>query len=300
MIRAEEGKNELPEYTPPISGKPGEKTLTNLLKTALMPVGTTLYIYGGGWNWQSDEMGEQALSIGVSPYWVDFFRNQDENFTYKSKDDDDTKADPTTSYYPYGYFCEYYYAGLDCSGYLNWVFYNTFQTKDGEDFQHGGSTKIAKSLSERGYGTWTQDVSVPEAGGKNVMKPGDVMSINGHVWMSLGTCSDGSVVILHSSPTPSRTGQPGGGVQICAVGTDEDCEAYQLADHYMSEYFPEWYERYPAVVKDPEVYFTFEGDTAGKFSWDVSGKNDGLTDPDGLQNMTPDQVLELLFADAQK
>ena len=35
-------------YTPPVSGVPGETTLKNLLKTALTPVGKTLYIYGGG------------------------------------------------------------------------------------------------------------------------------------------------------------------------------------------------------------------------------------------------------------
>ena len=27
-----------------------EKTLENLLKTALLPIGKTMYIYGGGWN----------------------------------------------------------------------------------------------------------------------------------------------------------------------------------------------------------------------------------------------------------
>ncbi|MBR6917809.1 MAG: M15 family metallopeptidase, partial [Clostridia bacterium] len=35
------------DYSPRVSGIPGEKTLKNFLLTALEPVGTTLYIYGG-------------------------------------------------------------------------------------------------------------------------------------------------------------------------------------------------------------------------------------------------------------
>ena len=68
----------------------------------------------------------------------------------------------------------------------------------------------------------------------------------------------------------------------------------------MSRYFPAWYERYPATLKDPEVYFAIEGDMAGKFSWDVSGTGEnageGLTDPDGIREMKPREALEFLFS----
>ena len=158
----------------------------------------------------------------------------------------------------------------------------------------GGSTGCAKRFSLKGWGSWTQDVRAPDGRNGYEMKPGDIMSINGHVWISMGTCEDGSVVILHSTPSDSRKGQPGGGVQISAVGTSENCEAYVLADRYMSEYYAGWYGRYPAVLRDPEVYFAFTGETAGRFSWDTSGGGI-LTDPDGLQEMRPDEVLELLF-----
>ena len=122
------------------------------------------------------------------------------------------------------------------------------------------------------------------------------MSINGHTWISLGTCDDHSIVILHSSPADSRTGQPGGGVEISAIGTSEECEAYQLADWYMSEYFPEWYERYPVKLADPETYFTFEGESAGRFTWDVSSDEEVFADPEELQDMTPSDVLSFLFS----
>ena len=289
----EEGKPEYTSYTPAVSGTPGEMTLENFLKTAMMPVGTTLYIYGGGWNWQDDGSAVQTRTIGVSPDWIRFFEEQDENFTYKGKDGDEENVDASASYYPFGGYNEYYYAGLDCSGYVGWVIYNTFETENGKEGYVGGATGFAKRLADLGLGTWTQDVTGPAA----VFLPGDIMSLNGHVWISLGTCDDGSVVILHSTPSYSRTGQPGGGVQIGAVGQDESCEAYTLADHYMSEYFPKWYGRYPAALKKPENYFHFEGEKAGLFRWNT-GEGGRLSDPAGVQKMQPKEVLGLLFGEA--
>ena len=289
----EDGKTEYTSYTPAVSGTPGELTLENFLKTAMMPVGTTLYIYGGGWNWQDDGSAVQTRTIGVSPDWVRFFEEQDENFTYKGKDGDEENVDASASYYPFGGYNEYYYAGLDCSGYVGWVIYNTFETENGKEGYVGGATGFAKRLADLGLGTWTQDVAGPAA----VFLPGDIMSLNGHVWISLGTCDDGSVVILHSTPSYSRTGQPGGGVQIGAVGQDESCEAYILADHYMSEYFPKWYGRYPAALKKPENYFHFEGEKAGLFRWNT-GEGGRLSDPAGVQKMQPKEVLGLLFGEA--
>ena len=146
-----------------------------------------------------------------------------------------------------------------------------------------GSTGTAKKLSARGFGKWTQDITE--------MKPGEMMSMNCHIWISLGTCSDGSTLILHSTPSKSRTNQPGGGVQISAIGKSTDCEAYKLADEYMSKYYPEWYSRYPIYLCNPDVYFTFTGENAGKFTW----SDDILADSENIKNMTPKEVLEILF-----
>ena len=285
----------LPKYRPRVQGTEGERTVTNFLKTALMPVGTTLYIYGGGWDWQDIGSAVQARSFGVSPDWVRFFESQDENFTYREKDGDAAKADPEHSYYPYGGYNEYYYAGLDCAGFVGWALYNTLETKEGEAGYVSDAAGIAKRLYECGFGDWTQDIKAPDGKNGYEMRPGDVMSTNGHVWISLGTCDDGSVVIVHSAPSKSRRLQPGGGVQISAVGTDESCEAYTLAERYMAKYYPAWYARYPICLCDPEVYFAFEGEQAGRFSWRTDGGGDGFTDPDGIRDMKPAQVLELLF-----
>ena len=288
----------LPKYRPRVQGTEGKRTVTNFLKTALMPVGTTLYIYGGGWDWQDIGSAVQARSFGVSPDWVRFFESQDENFTYREKDGDAAKADPEHSYYPYGGYNEYYYAGLDCSGFVGWALYNTLETKEGEAGYVIDAAGIAKRLYECGFGEWTQDIKAPDGKNGYAMRPGDVMSTNGHVWISLGTCDDGSVVIVHSAPSKSRRLQPGGGVQISAVGTDVGCEAYTLAERYMAKYYPAWYARYPICLCDPEVYFAFEGETAGRFSWRTDGGRGGFTDPDGIRDMKPAQVLELLFGSA--
>lgn len=255
------------------AGVTGEKTITNLLKTALAPVGKALYVYGGGWNWQDTAGSREACTIGVLPYWTKFFASQDASYAYRND------SDKTNSFYPYGGFNEYYFAGLDCSGYIGWVLYNVMHT--GDDYVMG-ATKMAKTFADRGFGTWSQD--------DKSFKPGDIISMNGHVWLCLGTCDDGSVVILHSTPSPSRTGALGGGVQISALGSSSDCEAYALADHYMKTYFPDWYKRYPAVVKSFSSYTDFSGEYAGKFSW-----NGTLTDPDSLTEMSANDVLTFLF-----
>ena len=59
----------------------------------------------------------------------------------------------------------------------------------------------------------------------------------------------------------------------------------------MSVLYPEWYRRYGTCLKDPDIYFNFEGDKAGRFRWDVSGKKGGFTDPDGFQRCTGDKVI---------
>ncbi|MBQ7678168.1 MAG: hypothetical protein IJT32_08035 [Lachnospiraceae bacterium] len=267
-------------------GTPGMRTLKNFLSTALMPVGGTLYVYGGGWNWQDTGAGLSARTIGVPYEWQTFYLSHYRNYTYK----DGTAA----SYYPYGGFNEYGYAGLDCSGYLGWTLYNTFETAGGREGYVTKSTSFAKSLAGRGWGTFTQNVSLTGAVCGASMRPGDIMSMNGHVWLSLGTCSDGSVLIAHSIPSKNIYGQQGGGVQLSAVGRSTDCEAYRLADAYMSAHCPVWHSYYPTQLVSPGAYFAFSGNEAGAFLWDVSGAGGGLTDPDGIRNMTPKEVLAML------
>lgn len=282
------------EYTTPVVYNPGQRTLKNFLASALQPVGTTLYIYGGTWDWQDDESSINSTSIGIADSWVDFFQYQDADYSY-SLDETDNARD----YYPNGSWNQYYYAGIDCSGYVGWSVYNTLNQTNGNEGYVMSATKMAKTFSEKGWGTYTQDISIPKNDKESDFKPGDIFSMNGHVWICLGTCSDGSIVIMHSTPSDSKTGKPGGGAQISALGYDKNCEAYKLANYYMTRYYPRWSERYDAVLKDINVYTKFKKDSkAGKFSWDL--ENGVITDPDNFINKSPESILKELFGEVDK
>lgn len=297
VIKAEEVSEAINadgKFTPVVSAQAGEKTISNLLSTAMMPVGTSLYIYGGGWDWQDVGASVEASSIGVAESWVKFFNEQNSSFTYINS------ADKENSYFPHGMWNEYYYAGLDCSGYVGWVIYNVVNTESGKEGYVLSASKMAKYFASKGWGSFSKQIGSTMEDAKGDLLPGDIVSKSGHVWICLGTCEDGSVVIAHSSPTKSRTGQEGGGVQIGALGESEDCEAYKLADYYMKTYFSKWYARYPATLKNFYEYTDFSSGDTGIFSWRTSGTNAFLSDPEGIRSMTAKEVLEFIFKDAKK
>ena len=285
------------DYTAPVSGTPGERTLKNYLQTAMNPVGTALYVYGGSWDWQDVNSSNQALTIGLPQSWIDFFQQQDANYTYKNS------ADPAHSYYPHNSWNQYYYAGVDCSAYIGWTVYNVMHTESTtNDLSDGyvmSAVKMAKTFAEKGWGTWTRDIKS--------FKPGDIFSMSGHVWTVLGVCDDGSIVFLHSTPSDSKAGQGGGGVQLSALNPnsddDKNCEAYKLVTKYMTKYYPEWSDRYDAVLRSYISYATpatgteYKETWSGNFSWNLDGT--GLTDPDGYADMSAAEILADLFGDAE-
>lgn len=315
------------DYTAPVSGVPGKLTLKNFLATAMEPVGTSLYVYGGSWDWQDANSSNQSMTIGLPQSWLDFFQSHNADYTYR----DD--KDPAHSYYWRGYN-EYYYGGPDCSGYVGWSVYNLMNTESGSvaDGDKGyvmSATSQAKNFAEeQGWGTIdygevkkNPDGSIfVEQGDEDTpnkchrtfqpedFKTGDIFSMNGHVWICLGKCEDGSLVILHSTPSDSVNNQGGGGVQINGVGESEDCQAVKLAEKYMSKYYPEWYSRYHKVYKNFDDYTTvkdneiadqpgtFKAPVGGKFSWDLNGT---LSDPDGYADMKADAILADLFKDVR-
>ena len=193
-------------------------TMERLLKNALQPVGSTMYIWGGGWDDEDDEAGAGATHIGLPSEWKIFAEKQDETYNFE----------------------DYRYEralGLDCSGYIGWLVYNTFETRSGQPGYVVTSTDMAVNFAGRGWGSLLVN---PET-----FLPGDIVSMDGHVWMSLGTCADGSVLLIHSSPP---------GVSICGTPvpqslTDQENSvkmsiAITLAEKFMQEKYPEWQEKY--------------------------------------------------------
>lgn len=194
----------------------GVASMENLIYTALAPVGSTMYVWGGGWNEADTGAGPEALSIGCSKRWTEFAAMQGSDYDYHN-------------------FRYQIHDGLDCSGYIGWTLYNLFHTENSQSESDGyvmKSSLMAKTLADYG---WGELISAFEA---TEWKPGDICSMSGHVWLSLGMCQDGSVLLLHASPP---------GVRICgtAPNDNEKTDAVILAEQWMSGCYPKWYEKFP-------------------------------------------------------
>ncbi|MBR5948775.1 MAG: hypothetical protein IKZ82_09065 [Clostridia bacterium] len=273
----------------PVSYTSGQRTLKNLLAAAMQPVGCTLYVYGGGWNWQDDGASTLARRRATPRSWREFFLSQNSDYIYKDE------SSPKTSYYPFGGWVEYFYAGLDCSGYLGRTLYTALETEDGREGYVFKSTEFAKTLADMALGSYS--AGKLEAGG-TALQSGDIVSFKGHTYLVLGRCEDGTLVILHSSPTPSRIGSKGGGVQLSALDpSGKGGMALELIRRYTEKYFPEWYSRYDNIAVPYSTYIDFErSGNAGFFRWSI-GENGALSDPDAILGMSADGILALLFGE---
>lgn len=239
-----------------------KSTIKKFLQIAMQPVGSTMYIWGGGWNKADTGAGKEACTIGVSPRWKTFFKKQKKNYDYRK-----TRYQISN--------------GLDCSGYVGWCVYNAMNTSSGKEGYVMKAEQMAKNFAGRGWGTYVSRSRV-----KNY-KAGDIMSSScsdcGHVWIVVGECRDGSVVLVHSSPP---------GVQLAGTPTPsgkKNSQAVKLATRYMKKYYPQWYKKYPNCSKGISYLKHY-----AQMRWDVSGTS-VLTDPDGYRNMTADQILKNLF-----
>lgn len=278
------------EYTPPVHGTPRVRTIKNLFSTAMEPVGTTLYVLGGGWSWQDEEESFGVQEFGIKNSWIKFFRSHDANYNFEFiPGTNNEKVDKANSFFPFGGWIEFYYAGLDCSGYIGWVLDNVIPNANGRR-HFTTSTRFVKKLSEEHLGSVTKDTATG-------LKPGAIISVKGHTYMCLGTCADGSIVILHSTRSESKKGEKGGGVQLSALNphdTGKGCEAYRLARHYMVRYFPEWSKRYNVVLKDYKENTDFtSSDLTGIFNW----SEDILADPEGYHTKSAGEILKDLFGE---
>lgn len=224
----------------------GKKTLTSYLHNAFVPAGRTLYIWGGGHGGDTAESND-AMKIGYQKTWQTFYNNN------------------ATSNYDYTKHRFKYFCGLDCSGFAGWTLYNTLYTKDDQDYVVFQSTTVAPTYIKKGWATKT-----------TTFHPGDVVSMNGHVWISLGKCSDNTILLVHSSPK---------GVQISGTGG----KASDLAKKYMKILAPKW----PYDIRTVGSGYTSNVTIA---HWVVNGTG-VLKDPDGLQKMSAEQVMKFLFGE---
>lgn len=240
-----------------VVAQPGLRTVQNFLATALLPVGQTSYVFGGGWNEPDTGAGIPAVTIGVWPQWKPFFDQQNAAYDYT-----------TTKFQIYN--------GLDCSGYVGWAVYNIMNSTGGGAGEVYLADRQAKVYADKGYGSYTGYGQVTQ------YLPGDVVSMNydAHVYIVVGTCPDGSVVLVHSSP-------PG----VMLTGTlspdGSQSQATQLARTYMQRYYPEYYSRYNSRLDRGHYYLL----RTSKMSWSPNWTGD----PDGIRNLDAAGVLRRLF-----
>jgi len=227
-------------------------TLRKFITIAMQPVGETVYVWGGAWNEADTGAGVEALTIGVSPKWKAFFEEQDKDYDFEK-----------TRFM--------IHSGLDCSGFVGWALFNLIPNENGYVMKAG---LFPKALAGFGWGKWLS---------RNDIKtriPGDIMGSEKHVWISLGTCKDGSVLILHSSPP---------GVSLFGTqGEGRKSDAVALAELYMSRYFTSWVMKFSTYSRDQSYLTDFD-----MFRWDEKF----LPDPDGYRTMDPASILKDLFGE---
>ena len=241
-----------PDTTAPEEGE--GVSLLDFLQIAREPVGSTMYIWGGGWNEEDTGAGIEAVTPGISPRWAEFAAEQDSSYDYRN----------------HRYQI---HDGLDCSGFVGWAVYNVLETESGKEGYVSKATGMAQELALRGLGEYIPAEEMTQ------WLPGDIMSMKGHVWISLGMCSDGSVLLLHASPPGvifSGTSLPDGG----------DSRAVELARQIMQEHYPRWYSRYPDCSRSHSY---LEKSSAMRWSDQV------LQDPEGLRLLSAEEVAEQLF-----
>ena len=139
------------------------------------------------------------------------------------------------------------------------------------------STVLAKKFAGYGWGSYKRAASVRD------YRPGDVMSTSGHVYIVIGQCKDGSVILVHASPP---------GVQICGTAAKsgkKNSQAVRLARKYRIKYFPGWQKRFPKCDR-PASYIR----RYSQFRWYLSA-NHVMSDPDGYRNMAPEDILDDLL-----
>lgn len=237
-----------------------QNTLKNFLSIAFEPIYKTMYIFGGGWNKADSGAGYGACRKGISPMWQEFCLRQTSDYDYKK--------------HLFKNEC-----GLDCSGYVGWVLYNYFSRctlcfkKSGYVFK---ASNAAKEYANMGLGEFTHFSSVADT------RAGDIMSSKDHIYISLGTFSDTSTLLIHSSPP---------GVQLSGTYTksgNPSSMAIRTADEYTKKYFPVWHKKFGTIAKDTSYLSDYS-----RFRWDLNNKA-VMTDPDGVFDMSPSEILAFL------
>lgn len=239
--------------------------IASVIKNAGKPLGKTLYVWGGGWNAADNGSGETAVNIGLWPEWENYFNRNRRGYSYRPGQSAWRRGERQWRFY-----------GLDCSGYLGWMFYNSVHKGRNPAGYVVDAEQIAASLTAYGYGT------VTACSPSSTFRPGDVISMSGHCYLVLGQCSDRSVLLIHSTPN--------GGVQVSGtVNGGSSSQASRLAQSFMQQNYPTWWASFGGEGRQKVSASSYLN--GRKFSWTVNGR---VGDSAGIQSKSPEQVLNYL------
>ena len=230
-------------------------SVADLMNTAAEPVGKCLYVYGGGWNEADTGAGIDAMTMGISRKWVDFYNANNGSYNYKN-----------TMYQIHN--------GLDCTGYIGWCMYQLFQDSYSSSGYVYKSKIMAKTYADLFAGKYIQKDKITD------YECGDIMSSSGHVYIVVGKCDDGSVLFFHASPP---------NVSLCGTyrpDGNSNSEAIAIATEYMNKYFNECYKKYPKCSRGTSYLTDYN-----QMRWNKNV----LTDSDGYRNMKPREILHDMF-----
>ncbi len=228
--------------------------LLDLFRIAIEPLGSTLYVWGGGWNEADNAAGDDARTMGIRPRWKEYFEEQDGSYNFENSR-------------------HQIHDGLDCSGYIGWVVYNTLEKQDGQDGYVYKAGKIAGEFSRRGLGSFIPSAKLEK------WQTGDIFCNSKHAGFIVAVCEDDSLLILHDSPPGlsfSGTRLPSGG----------DSQAMAIASKYMNEKYPEWQAKFDRCTV-PSSYL----DKSYAFRWNP----EVMADPEGLMQMDAEEIMETIF-----
>ena len=124
----------------PDSGAKNAPTLTSFLKNAALARDQVLYVWGGGWNEEDTAGNEEANHLGLSQSWLDFYKANSGAYNYE---------DHTYEIH----------SGLDCSGYIGWVLFNTLRDEKDHVVL---ADQFDEVLSRQGLGTRKEAAEVTE------------------------------------------------------------------------------------------------------------------------------------------
>lgn len=255
--------------------EPGRRTLTNFMATAFSCMGRVTYVLGGGHSPSliSTHIGLDSTVLDTYEYlYTNDLMNS--NSCYKSGSDE----------------------GLDCSGYVSYVINNTmFNETSGECLQGPCTPGVGKEAAAKGWGSIVKTTEVKA----DDLQPGDIIEFgtnygNGHIVIVVGKTSSGDTVIIHAP-------QGGCNVELAGIGSEAVDTAYkynEVVNSVSSTYNScnGWFVlKNSGFTRNKHGKDSYSNRTGTVYRWNFN--ESGLSDPDGIANMTAEEVLEFIIGD---